>query len=182
MQEGAVVLAASGDILYCNARFAALVGEPLESVTGTRFDRFVRTADKAGFQALLDARSGRHQSQLIGPKAGTIEVHLSLTSTVSKGVDRLNLIVTDLRELHEAYSTRDRAKRDSRMKDEFLAMLAHELRNPLGAINSAVQVLELTRGGGESETSARNVIARQVGHLAHLICSTSSAWSPERSN
>ena len=169
MQEGAVVLAASGDILYCNARFAALVGEPLESVTGTRFDRFVRTADRAGFQALLTARTGRHQGQLIGPNGGTIEVHLSLTSTVSQGVDRLNLIVTDLRELHEAYSTRDRARRDSLMKDEFLAMLAHELRNPIGAIYSAVQMLEVTHSGGASEAVARGVIARQVGHLSHLI-------------
>src|SRR5712691_9505415 len=38
MQEGAVVLTARGDILYSNARFAAIVGEPLESVVGTRID------------------------------------------------------------------------------------------------------------------------------------------------
>ena len=41
MQEGAVVLTSRGDILYSNARFAALVGEPIESVIGSRFDRFV---------------------------------------------------------------------------------------------------------------------------------------------
>src|SRR6186713_2141053 len=37
MQEGAVVLSSRGDILYSNARFAALVGEPLESVSGSHF-------------------------------------------------------------------------------------------------------------------------------------------------
>src|SRR6185295_9960911 len=41
MQEGAVVLSSRGDILYSNARFAALVGEPLESVVGSRISRFV---------------------------------------------------------------------------------------------------------------------------------------------
>ena len=47
MQEGAVVLTTRGDILYANARFAALVGEPLQSVSGSRFDRFVHASDTA---------------------------------------------------------------------------------------------------------------------------------------
>ena len=48
-------------------------------------------------------------------------------------------------------------------------MLAHELRNPLGAISNAVQVLELTHAEGEPATRAHEVIARQVGHISHLI-------------
>ena len=64
---------------------------------------------------------------------------LSLTTTASPSGDRLNLIVTDLSELLEANSSRDRAEHDNRTKDEFLAMLAHELRNPLGAISNAVR-------------------------------------------
>src|SRR6186713_3083598 len=46
MQEGALVLTGVGDILYANARFAALVGEPIESVVGSRFDRFVEASDR----------------------------------------------------------------------------------------------------------------------------------------
>jgi PAS domain S-box-containing protein len=169
MQEGAVVLTTAGEILYCNARFAALVGTPLQSVIGTRIDRFVHASDRDGFKTLLASGNGRHRSQLIGSNAGTVEVYLSLTSTVTKNMDRLSLIVTDLSELHEAHTNRDRAERDSRMKDEFLAMLAHELRNPVGAIHSAVQVLEFGHSGGTSDARARGVIARQVGHLSHLI-------------
>jgi len=169
MQEGAVVLTGRGDILYANARFAALVGEPLETVVGSRVGRFVNPSDRDDFDTLLRAGGGRGRSTFIGSVSGAFEVSLSLTTTVSTGGDRLNLIVTDLSELLEANTSRVRAERDSRTKDEFLAMLAHELRNPLGAISNAVRVIELTRGEGERATRAHEAIGRHVAHISHLI-------------
>jgi len=59
MQEGAVVLSDRGDILYANARFAALVDEPLESVAGSRLDRFVAVSDRDNVEALIRRGSGR---------------------------------------------------------------------------------------------------------------------------
>ena len=61
------------------------------------------------------------------------------------------------------------AQRADRLKDEFLATLAHELRNPLSSIHNAVQVLR--RGGlaGPELQWSREVIDRQVGHLTRLI-------------
>ena len=106
---------------------------------------------------------------MLGPDSGAFEVSLSLTTTRSAHGDRRNLIVTDMTELLEAHSNRDRAEHDSRMKDEFLALLAHELRNPLGAISAAAQVLKVTHAEGKPETRAHDVIARQVDHITHLI-------------
>ena len=170
MQEGALVLTLRGEILYSNARFAALVGLPLESVVGCSVDRFVNSAEQVNLAALLGAGGGRTRSQLIGPNAEIFDVSLSLSTVVSPAGDRLNLIVTDLRELLEANSHRARAERDSHAKDQFLAVLAHELRTPLGAITTAAHVLELALpAGGEPATSAQEVIARQVGHISHLI-------------
>ena len=169
MQEGAAVLTAHGDILYANVRFAALVGEALESVVGSRIDRFVDPSDRGDFETLLSSGSGRRRSRLISADSGAVEVSLSLTTSTSTTGDRLNLIVTDVRELLEANSNRDRAMRASRSKDEFLAMLAHELRTPLGAISNAARVLELTHGPGAPAARAHEVIGRQVGHLSHLI-------------
>ena len=57
---------------------------------------------------------------------------------------------------------------EDRRKDEFLAMLAHELRNPLSAISSAVQLARATRTE-EHLSWSTEVITRQVGHLSHLI-------------
>ena len=54
-------------------------------------------------------------------------------------------------------------------KDEFLAMLAHELRNPLAAISSAVQLLGLQKHAEALQKQGRLVIERQVGQLTHLV-------------
>src|SRR5262249_26893871 len=63
----------------------------------------------------------------------------------------------------------EEALRDAdRRKDEFLAMLAHELRNPLAAINNAVQ-LSLRPGGEEDLEWSKEVIERQARHLSRLI-------------
>ena len=166
MQEGAVALTRRGDILYANARFAAMVGEPLESVVGSRVERFVNQSDREEFANLLDAGSGRRRSRLVGAEPRAFDVSLSLTTA---GGDRLNLIVSDLREILEATSSRDRAQRDNRTKDEFLAILAHELRNPLAAIGGAARVLELAHARDTPAARAHEVITRQVGHISHLI-------------
>lgn len=56
-----------------------------------------------------------------------------------------------------------------RRKDEFLAMLAHELRNPLAPINSAATLLELAPDDPERVKRSSKIIARQVGHMTNLI-------------
>lgn len=173
MQEGALVLTGRGDILYSNNAFAALMGVPLESVAGSHIDRFMTASDRGAFQTMLNAGSGRRRSSLIGAGAAPVEVSLSLTTT-SPGGDRINLIVTDLTALLEASTGRDRAERESRSKNDFLAMLSHELRNPLGAISAAVRLLQVAGAAAPGVTApwvvrAHEVIARQVSHITGLI-------------
>ena len=63
----------------------------------------------------------------------------------------------------------DEMARADQNKDEFLAMLAHELRNPLAPIQNAVEVLKLSRGKPDKGDWARMIIARQVVHLRRLV-------------
>jgi signal transduction histidine kinase len=170
MHEGAVALTDRGDILYANASFAALVDEPLESIVGSRLDRFVLVSDRHDVEALLIQGTGRCRTRLVGSESRPVEVSLSLTTTRSSAGDRRNLIVTDLRDLLEAHSNRDLAQRENQTKDEFLATFAHELRTPLGAISAAAQLLELTRVAARSGSPRPyDVIVRQVDHMASLI-------------
>jgi PAS domain S-box-containing protein len=57
----------------------------------------------------------------------------------------------------------------NRRKDEFLAMLSHELRNPLSPILNALHILKLGPSENPLQQQARTVIERQVGQLTHLI-------------
>jgi len=60
-------------------------------------------------------------------------------------------------------------RESDRRKDEFIAVLAHELRNPLAPIRNAVQVLKMRGNGDMQLTWARGIIERQAAQMAHLL-------------
>jgi PAS domain S-box-containing protein len=169
MLEGAAILTTDGDVAYCNRRFAELVSVPLEDVIGGAMERFIASTDRPAYRALLRTGSGKRRAQLTGADGRTIDVLLSITTSISEEVERRNLIITDLSELLLAQSDRDRAEQASQAKDEFMAMLAHELRNPLSAITAAVQVLEAAKGHEGAAARARLIIGRQAQHLSRLV-------------
>jgi signal transduction histidine kinase len=84
---------------------------------------------------------------------------------------------TLLRERQDALSealarerqARSLAEEGSRAKDEFLAMLGHELRNPLNAVTAAMSVLERVDPYGEHATRSREIVVRQAKHLNDLV-------------
>ncbi|TFW15461.1 response regulator [Massilia arenosa] len=78
------------------------------------------------------------------------------------------LTATNKRLIREMEERRD-AERKSHAKDEFLAMLGHELRNPLSAISSAASLIGLPGTGPETAARARAIIQRQSQHLSHIV-------------
>jgi PAS domain S-box-containing protein len=56
-----------------------------------------------------------------------------------------------------------------RKKDDFIALLAHELRNPLAPIRNGLQVLRLAANDPATEAKARDIMDRQLGHMVRLI-------------
>jgi signal transduction histidine kinase len=70
--------------------------------------------------------------------------------------------------LEREKDARAAAESANRSKDEFLALLGHELRNPLGAIMNATRLLEHPGLGADDAARARGIIGRQAEHLARL--------------
>ncbi|MGK3987832.1 ATP-binding protein [Sorangium sp. So ce136] len=69
----------------------------------------------------------------------------------------------------ELNQTQDALREADRRKDEFLAMLAHELRNPLAPLVNAVELLEVAGPSTPVVERARAIMNRQIGHMARLV-------------
>jgi signal transduction histidine kinase/CheY-like chemotaxis protein len=63
----------------------------------------------------------------------------------------------------------DELRAANRQKDQFLAMLAHELRNPLAPITTAAQLLRMGKLDPKAATHASEIIARQAEHMTELV-------------
>ncbi|MGC4122451.1 MAG: PAS domain S-box protein [Myxococcales bacterium] len=78
--------------------------------------------------------------------------------------------VTQRKQAEEAlHAANEQLSEVDRRKNGFLAMLSHELRNPLAPIRSSLFVLERAEPGGEQARRAQAVIARQAEHLRRLV-------------
>jgi signal transduction histidine kinase/CheY-like chemotaxis protein len=102
---------------------------------------------------------------------GTVEgitcVALDVSDRVRSGKERDRLVAEREALLLSERGARREAEAGSRAKDEFLAMLGHELRNPLAPIVTALQLLRLR--GNDPAQHEHTIIERQVQHLTTLV-------------
>jgi signal transduction histidine kinase len=88
---------------------------------------------------------------------------------VARQRDELKLATAEnARLLEEARQAAEALREADRRKDEFLATLAHELRNPLAPLRNGLQILNLAQTG-ESAARTRAMMERQLGHLVRLV-------------
>jgi two-component system CheB/CheR fusion protein len=107
---------------------------------------------------------------------GLVQVSFSLSPLrdMEGNVSGFSAIMRDITERKRLEEERERLARqlqeESRQKDAFLAVLGHELRNPLAAIASAIELLEI-QDPPDSQTyrEAVEVLGRQVSHLTRLV-------------
>jgi CheY-like chemotaxis protein/nitrogen-specific signal transduction histidine kinase len=91
---------------------------------------------------------------------------ISAVQTAIRGRDRQYHIRDQIESIRRAEEALQEA---SRRKDEFLATLAHELRNPLGPIRNSLHLLRLSDDLNPSLEPVREIMERQVNHMVRLI-------------
>jgi PAS domain S-box-containing protein len=82
---------------------------------------------------------------------------------------QVNGVVISAVDVTQKVLTRNELERANKRKDEFLAMLAHELRNPLAAISTAIEVLRICGSGDSRARASVDTAARQASHMKRLL-------------
>jgi len=159
--------------------------DAVEKAFGIRLTELLGRTDRQLFPPETAAQFEEHDQQALGSEAGiqTIEalqhpdgtVHHSLVSkfpiAVREGEDALvcgvAVDITERKQYEDALADADLRK------NEFLAMLAHELRNPLAPIRNALEIMRRAAGVESSSphsiASAVAMMERQVGHMVRLV-------------
>jgi PAS domain S-box-containing protein len=183
--DGVVATDAGGTVTFINPVAQGLtgwseadaVGRPLDDIfrivhekTGQPIEnpaaQVIRTGRAAGLanHSVLIGRDGTRRP--IDDTAAPIRDH----ERQFVGVVLVFRDIAERKRLEDALRQRSEALADrDRRKDEFLAMLAHELRNPLAPIRNSLQVLRLKLASDPEADHAGEMMERQVKHLARLI-------------
>jgi signal transduction histidine kinase/CheY-like chemotaxis protein len=189
MHQGALATAADGTILHCNRRFAEMLQRPVGEVIGAPVYRFLAAPSQVAYAEVVGSGSGQGEFGLLRSDGSVAPVHVAVNAVQDSGAASY-LIVTDLtehlarrreeqladleRELEERKRIEEalrlseaRIAESSRRKDEFLAVLSHELRGPLAPIQNALHVLQRDPNGPLAQ-QARDIVERQAMHMARL--------------
>ncbi len=163
--EGFLALDRDFRITYVNAEAERINGMRREEMLGkTHWEVF-----PAGLGTRLETELRRSMADRVAVKFENLYepwgrwFEVDLYPTSSEG------LAVYFRDITERKLTLEALQEADRRKDEFLATLAHELRNPLAPIRNGLQVLRLARENPQAEEQARGMIERQVQQMVRLI-------------
>ena len=169
-----------GRVRFANPATLALIGKPAEQVIGRTDAEFLEDPDAArrvmdNDRKVMESGAATEVEELIPAADGGERIWLSRKSPYRDakgnviGLLGISRDITDRKRAEAALRHANEQLRESNdRKNEFLAVLSHELRNPLTPIRYAVPLIEQTAPSGPT-ARALGVIRRQVDHLTRLV-------------
>jgi PAS domain S-box-containing protein len=158
--------------IAANPAYAEIAGVPLQQIIGRPI---VDVMGPEGFEKIrpyvervLGGESVEYETSVPFSLGGTRLLHVAYAPwrEADGSVSGWVASVTDVTARHEA---EEKLKAANRHKDEFLAMLAHELRNPLAPIRNASDLLERSLGGHPEAEMPLAILHRQTRQLTRLV-------------
>ena len=174
MHVGAASCTVDGIVLHGNRSFATLLGRAPETLAGKSIGDFLAAESRPVFEGMLrDALEGETRADIIVVRGDGTAVPAYVGVNPSReGALGLCLIVTDLtaqKHYEDLQRTQNALREADRRKNEFVAILAHELRNPLGPIRNAARIIKLRRPDDPDLKGPVEMIERQLEQLARLL-------------
>ena len=170
-----------GDLDYFNPQWTEFTGLSFEEMTDSGWTRLVHPDDLnekvQHWQHAFETGQPFQSEHRLRRADGEYRWHFSRATPMRDEAGHITMWVgsnTDVHDIKQVEAAlKERATELSDLhhrKDEFLAMLSHELRSPLAPISNAVQLLGLQRGSESPiQHQARSIIERQLGQLQHLV-------------
>jgi len=121
-----------------------------------------------GLEARFRMKNGEQRVTVLAADVVIIDGEACILTALTDITDRTRLEAESRARRDEAEALAQSLRQANRAKDEFLAMLGHELRNPLGTLTNAVAVLDKMTGD-ETTRHLLAIVSRQTGHLARLV-------------
>jgi PAS domain S-box-containing protein len=170
-----VILIGAADGTYVDANEAAarMLGVPLERLIGSHYSDFIHPDWKEIGEEVRRSiqETGHWEGEFPMRRAdGTIVWADYRSRWDGERLVGMARDITERKRTEEALrESAERLREADRRKDEFLAMLAHELRNPLAPIRNAAEVMRRIAPAEPRLLQVREMIDRQVTHMAHLV-------------
>jgi PAS domain S-box-containing protein len=167
--DAIVSLDTGGRVVSWNTGAELLFGLDAEAARRRPFATLFRDVEAAR-EAIASALAGSHRMVGLEVERGGQVRHVDANfGELRDDAASIVGVVAILRDITERHRAEEELRAASRQKDEFLAMLAHELRNPLAPIRAATQVLGMMEHADARAAGAVAVLERQTAHMAGLI-------------
>ena len=162
-----------GGCSYSNLRAQAICGYSLEQGLGLGWVAFVHDDDRERVRhewagVARDGLEYTGELRFRHPDGAIRWVHVR-TSPMRDDNGRLVGHVGTIEDITARKEAESALRESARQKDEFLAVLAHELRNPLAPLRTAIELIRVARGDPAVQDRAHAVMDRQVRHLVRMV-------------
>ncbi len=187
IRSGLITTDLDGNIYTFNAAATEITGYKSEEMIGKPIAGLLGNLQKSIAQSLEMTETGeqppRFETDLITPDGFAVRVGYNISPLFSEEGDETGMIIT-FQDLTEIRSMEENVRRKDRLAavGRVAAGLAHEIRNPLGAMRGAIQVLQPTIPRESTQAALMDIVLRESDRLGNIITNFLTYARPRVSN